>query len=384
MSMATHITPEVLRWARNTAGVHEDEVAEKLKLKSVSAQTIIQWETGEGSPTYAQLEKLAEIYRRPIAVFFFPSPPKELELKERFRSLPETYTEKIPTKIRFLIRDGLFRQISLYELLGENNPAERKIFKDINVDAHTSAEDLASRVRTYIGVSLEEQMQCANSDNALRLWRNALEECGLWIFKDAFKHNDYCGFCLHDDQFPIIYLNNSMSKTRQSFTLFHELAHLLKGKGGVDMRTAPELTGHWQQEEVFCNAFAGAFLVPDYSFHEYAKEKPNDEKIKVLAEKYKVSREVILRKFYDNKLISKKEYEKKLKEWKKDFTHKTQSKGGDYYATQISYLGQKYLMTAFQQYYRQKINAWELADYLGDKVESLEEYESYVLKEVRR
>ena len=34
------------------------------------------WERGEASPTYIQLEDLAyEIYRRPIALFFFPNVP---------------------------------------------------------------------------------------------------------------------------------------------------------------------------------------------------------------------------------------------------------------------------------------------------------------------
>jgi Zn-dependent peptidase ImmA (M78 family) len=54
------------------------------------------------------------------------------------------------------------------------------------------------------------------------------------VFKDAFRVDDYSGFCLYDDEFPLIYVNNSTSKTRQIFTLFHELAHLISHTSGID------------------------------------------------------------------------------------------------------------------------------------------------------
>lgn len=364
-----------------------------MKLKRVTAETIQQWESGQGNLTYSQLEKLAKIYGRPVAVFFFPEPPEEPSLKGQFRSLPEAYVEKIPTRIRFLIRDGMVKQMNLYELLGETNPAKRKIVQGIVVRDRISAENLkaqarnlAAQARKYIGISLEEQTKCKNENEALKMWRNALEECGLWIFKDAFHDENYCGFCLHEDQFPIIYLNSSMAKSRQIFTLFHELAHLLRRKGGVDMRTTPQLQGDYEEEEVFCNAFAGAFLVPDESFWRYAKKKPEDHEIEKLAKRYKVSREVILRKFYDREFISKIKYEEELEkykwEWRASQLEKEQRKSGgpNYFVKIYTYLGQKYLEVAFRQYHQRKINDRELADYLGVKTKSLEKLESYVLK----
>ena len=387
MNVAAKVTPEVLCWARESAGIRLEEVAEQLELNRVTTETIQQGESGQGNLTYSQLEKLAKIYQRPVAVFFFPEPPKEPSLKGQFRSLPEAYVDKIPTKIRFLIRDGMVKQMNLYELLGETNPAKRKIVQEIVVQDRISAKNLkaqacnlAAQAREYIGISLEEQMKCKNNDNALKMWRNALEECGLWIFKNAFHDENYCGFCLHDKQFPIIYLNNSMAKSRQIFTLFHELAHLLRRKGGVDMRTTPQLVDDYEKEEVFCNAFTGAFLVPDESFWRYAKKKPEDHEIRKLASLYKVSREVILRRFCNNGLVTPKEYDSKIEEWKSYAGKKPLKSGGNPYATQCAYLGQKYIQVAFRQYHQQKISDWELADYLGSKTKSLEKLESYVLK----
>jgi len=42
----------------------------------------------------------------------------------------------------------------------------------------------------------------------------------VFVFKDAFRAEDYCGFSLFDPVFPLIYVNNSMPKSRQIFTLF--------------------------------------------------------------------------------------------------------------------------------------------------------------------
>ena len=78
MSERIPVNPEVLRWARKTSGFGIDDVVDKLKRKKVTAKTVASWEKGTSSPTYTQLEKLAyDIYKRPLALFFFPDPPEE-------------------------------------------------------------------------------------------------------------------------------------------------------------------------------------------------------------------------------------------------------------------------------------------------------------------
>ncbi len=67
------VTPSVVTWARKRAGYTLEDVVEKLKLKKIE-----QWEDvnePEALPSYPQLEKMADAFRVPIAVFFFPEPP---------------------------------------------------------------------------------------------------------------------------------------------------------------------------------------------------------------------------------------------------------------------------------------------------------------------
>ena len=69
------------------------------------ARELDTWERGEASPTYIQLEKLAyKIYKRPIALFFFPEVPEEEIIEQEFRTLPEDALLSIPPWMRYLLR----------------------------------------------------------------------------------------------------------------------------------------------------------------------------------------------------------------------------------------------------------------------------------------
>ena len=86
--------------------------------KEVTLDVFRGWETGAEQPTYPQLKKLAKLYKRPVAIFFFPEPPEEKSIKEDFRALPSFITENIPPNILYLVRKAKVRQIDLEELHG--------------------------------------------------------------------------------------------------------------------------------------------------------------------------------------------------------------------------------------------------------------------------
>ena len=67
------INPDILKWARERSGYTVEAIATFLKK---DASIVNDWELGERAPTYIQLEKLADKYKRPIAIFFFLNLPK--------------------------------------------------------------------------------------------------------------------------------------------------------------------------------------------------------------------------------------------------------------------------------------------------------------------
>ncbi len=369
------ITPSVLSWARKTIGYSEDQVVEHLNAKKVTLDVFKGWESGIAQPTYPQLQKLAKLYKRPVAIFFFPEPPEEKPIEEDFRALPPFITENIPPNIIYLVRKAKARQIDLEELHGGITDKAR--IATLRKKQQETAKKLAERIRNEIDISTKDQTKWKDFDSAFKNWRSAIENLGVWVFKEPFKNDDYCGFCVDDEKFPVIYVNNSQVPQRQIFTLFHELGHLLTGKAGVDFRSVPVFEDVYQEEEeIFCNSFAGSFLVPESELNHY-KSRPDDELVKLLAQEYKVSFDVILRGFLDRGIIDNKTYSHMIKEQTEKF-HRAQLKeigeneqSGNYYFNQRIYLGNKYIELALQKYHRQHISKQQLADYLDIKVRSV-------------
>lgn len=370
------ITPEVVTWARKRLGYSLDALAVKRK----DFNKVAEWESGNSRPTYRQLEKLAKELWLPVAVFFFPEPPETPKIEETFRTLGSEQFGEIPPSIRKLLYKARAFQVGLSELSDARNPAHNHIIRDLKLDVVEELSIAARRVRDYIGVTLENQFNWNDDDEALKTWRSALFNVGVTVFKDAFKTDDYSGFSLYDYEFPIIYVNNSNAKARQIFTLFHELAHLLFHTSGVDNDSAFRyvLPKEYSRIEMRCNAFAGAFLVPDDAFDRILRQGAEPEsEAQRLSRKFCVSREVILRRIRDRQLISQQEYRETIAAWRHEARPKSTS-GGNYYRTQIAYLGEEYIELAFRRLEENHIDEEELADYLAVAPKSLDKLEDLV------
>lgn len=372
MADAMPITPEVVAWARERAGYSVDAA-------SVDFRKIAEWEAGEASPSYPQLERMAEKFKVPVAVFFFPAPPDLPPIEETFRTLGPDEIAEIPPRIRLLLRKARTFQMGLEELHGGRNPTERLITRDLAFRPTDQIEEIAAEVRAYLGVTMEQQFAWGDVETALEEWRKVLLSVGVYVFKDQFREPDYSGFCLYDDDFPIIYVNNTTAKTRQIFTLFHELAHLLFHTSGVDRAGdgfVNELAGDDRRIEVICNRMAACLLVPEETFDAtFAGQAPTEATASELAQLFSVSREFIFRKFLDRDLITHAEYDQAARRWAEQGQR---GAGGNHYNTKIAYLGTEYINLAFQRFYQNRIDYNQLADILDTKPKNLTRLEEYV------
>ncbi len=280
-------------------------------------------------------------------------------------------------------------RINLLELNNNHNPAENFLLDGLKV-GNKSIDAVANKLRNYLGIDLETQRQFRKHDTAFKKWRHALEKHGIFVFKDAFKDDGFSGFCLYDKVFPIIWVNNSMSHSRQIFTLFHELAHLLFNRSDIEMSSSDEdyldsLSPADKRIEIFCNAFAGKFLVPDDAFSKYLNREVSDYNLNNIAKRFVVSREVILRKFLDSNKITSAFYSRKVSQWKDEYESQQRSRpsrsGGNTNYTKRVYLGENYMEMVFSQYYKNNISTEQLADYLGVKVSRIPRMESLIFEE---
>lgn len=362
------ITPAVVRWARERAGYSMGDASRVFK-------KIAAWEAGEALPTYAQVEQMAERFKIPVAVFFFPNPPEVPPLENSFRTLTARDFAAIPRTVRFFLRRGQAMQLNLAELNDGKNPAGRVISRDLKFSTNMSLDEIAVEVRAYLGVSISEQTSWKGVDEALEKWREVFAiKAGVYVFKDAFHAPNYFGFCLYDDEFPIVYVNNSSSRSRQIFTLFHELGHLLFHTSGIDIlddQFINHLGNSEQKIEIICNGLAARVLVPDDVLDKMlGAVNIGRQAASQLADHFHVSREVIYRKFLDRDLIDAGEYAAAAKDWASQMKPKEKD-SGNYYNSHRAYLGQRYIDLAFTRYYQQRFDRGQLAEYLNLKPKNL-------------
>ena len=385
--MAEHvngINPDILKWARERSGYTVEAIAALLK-KDVSI--VNDWESGERALTYVQLEKLADKYKRPLAIFFFPEPPEEPNIVENL-ALRSSDNEQLEPRIHILLRQASGRQLSLMELNFGTNPAEMKIFRDIQARPTDSAKELAQQARAYLNISVTTQAKWKNSTEALENWRDGIEEAGIFVFKEAFQDDSIDGFCLVHDEFPVIYLNHSRQPVRQIFSLFHELAHLLLGENDI---TSGISRGDGEVE-VFCNKFAAEFLVPSDDLENRLNfSVDDDETIEELANYYKVSRPVILLNLVNKGIFTPENYWEKINQWTEEHEHRMESrtgstslKGGCYYNTRAVYLGYRFMELAFGKYRQGQCSIEQLAEHLDVKVKYLPQLEDCLLRRALR
>lgn len=369
----------MITWARERNGLSTQDVANTLR---VPEATVLAWERDEIGIAYTKLEALCDrLLKIPLAVLFMPEPPPIDDPVGNFRRLPEYERTRFSSDTLLKIRLAQTYQESVLQLLSVDDAPQ--IHQDISPEG-ISVRELASRVRDYLGVDLDTQFGFTSTRAAFKYWRHALEEAGVFTFKDSFSDEFISGFCLLDETRPIIMINNSNSFTRQIFTLFHELGHILfnvHGVSDIDERYLDYFGDEDKTIERDCNKFAAELLVPidriQQDFHIYFER--GDQGIADLARRYSVSREVILRRLLDRGIISDDEYSEKSNEWNTDFRRRARdASGGDWYLTKLSYLGEGFSRLALDRYRSGRVNIASLADHLNVRAIKIPRFTTYL------
>jgi len=377
-SFNVSVEPAVLIWARESIGMSIDEVAKRIK--EVTIKAVKEWEKKDGivKPTFAQIEKLSKIYKRPLSAFLLPAPPKEPPFPKDFRKRPSAEKQSLNPKTYLAIRKARRFQYSAIELIKELGEESKKL--SIKANISDNPEMLAEKVRIQFGIKEFPRSTSFTKEAALEEWIKILENNGILVFQISItKNKEIGGFSLIDEDVPVIVLRRSDETLAKIFTLFHELAHLLLREGGICDLEESDMT-----HEKFCNRFAGAFLVPKDKLLNHPVVKANTGKkewpesfLKDIAWDFKVSQEVILRRLWILDLTTKEYYLKKHKEWKSKYKEpfgrkdkKTEIK------ICIQERGEKYTSMVFDAYERKMIDEMRAADYLGvtsDKISKVKE-----------
>ena len=252
-----NINKTILRQCREQMGYCLSDAKKWVK-------TIEAMEHGKRQPTWNQLDKLSKRYQVPRWVFCAPALPPQYQFEKSnpaFRQFADSEAAAFKEpKVRYLTaKVGQLRSLML-ELQEDNNQPALP-FEPPTCSPGVSAAIAAQHTRAWLGVA----------DNVdFVQWRAALEDKGVFVFTTG-KYQSWSkiepdglrGLAIYHEELPIIIINSSDVNRAQSFTLFHELGHLLKAESNVDdWGEAPQ----HRVEERWCDEFAGNVLMPPGPF----------------------------------------------------------------------------------------------------------------------
>ena len=385
-----NINPSILRWARERKHYSPYKAAKKFPSNLVTGDVLTDWEEGVKFPTYPQLEKLADLYKVPIAVFFFPKPPAIEDAAVSLRSVPGFNLDLISHETLNVIHQVQATQMALKEFNDGVNPVSSPIHKMLKLGSHSiEIEILAKQIRgeNFLNITLEKQLSWNNYMQALWAWRDAIEANGIFVFRWPFKSESLSGFCLYDEEFPVICLDSQEPKSRQIFTLLHEFAHLLHGENSVTLgEDGLEVTEeNIRESERYFDNIAGSVLVPTDDLRRKLSTGAIDTEDFYIqqAKHYKVSPLMILVRSRLTNLISYDVFMNAKESFKTQRDYErgdgTNEGGGDYYLNHLSYWGKGFLQNILHKHQQKKISEYEMSQILNMKIKNIEKLEGYLI-----
>ncbi len=261
------VNPDILRWARETAGLTPEKAVKKLQISQTRGASAVErlaaLEAGEDLPTRPMLVRMAKHYHRPLLTFYLPAPPRRGDRGQDFRTLPEGHSLAHEALLDALIRDVRARQGMIRAVLEDEEEAAPLSFVG-SMSMSDGVPALLSSIRDTLQVSLRDFRTQPSPLEAFALLRRGPEEAGVFVLlignlgshHTAIDTETFRGFALADEVAPIVVINDQDSKAAWSFTLLHELTHLWLGQTGVSGARAERTI------ERFCSDVAGEFLLP--------------------------------------------------------------------------------------------------------------------------
>jgi len=370
-SIPALINPDVLVWARQLLRYDIDNASCKI---GIEPDVLNEWEAGTSNPSIPQLRKIGRTYNRPIAHFYLPFPPPSKMPKVRdHRLLPEGGVGYYTPELMKEFLNASSRRDIMIEMF-QNVEETPKAF-DRKMSIKLSIDKFANTIRTMLGITFEEQVSIKGNRIAFNFWREKIEALDILVFQvSTVPIYEMRGFSLYYKILPVIGLNRKDSYTARSFSLMHELTHILLHETGV----CDVFNNDNDSIEVFCNRVAAETLVPNQyltededvmfaSFNSF-----NDSQIQRLANRYCVSKEVIVRRFLSLNLIDETFYLQKRKQYSDEYKEISNSKRQSGFVppavNALSLSGKPFTNMVLNNLNKNKITSSDASAYLGVKV----------------
>jgi Zn-dependent peptidase ImmA (M78 family) len=370
------VKPELLVWARESANLEPIAAARKIK---VPDDRVGQWESGEVSPSVTELRRAAAVYRRVLAVFFLPEPPRDFETLRDFRRMPLGHSRPWSVSLHAEYRRAHAQREVLIELAeADEVEIDPRWHLGAVPDDDNSLADIARR-RLVNASPLELPRASSTEYEHLHFWITALEEAGVLVMSSEggrVTTSEMRAFSLHFEELPVIVLNGADAARGRLFSLLHEYAHLLVRTAGIcDTSTDSMFLSEDRRLEARCNAIAASILMPQalvlessiVTSHVIGQDWTIPELIEG-ARPYGVSVESFFLRLVSLGRLTQAQYHAFRQTNDREHGHGAKSSGGNFYYTKARDLGKGYVRTVTDAYRRSLIDSHSAATYLDVKV----------------
>ena len=333
------VNPELLRWARERAGIAQEDLAVKFK-------KLPEWESGEIQPTLKQLEAFARAVHVPFGYLFLREPPDERLPIADFRTVADTAKAKASPDLIDTLYAMQRRQAWLREHLVENEAEPLDFAASARLADDPGA--VGREMRRTLGLDEGWAAGVRSWQDAVNELRRLSERLGVMAVINGVVGNnshrrlsvsEFRGFALTDHYAPLIFVNGADAKSAQMFTLAHELAHIWLGEGGLS--GFENLLPGGTNVEDWCNRAAAEFLVPSHELRErWIRVRREQHPFEALGRSFKVSPVVAARRAMDLKLVERSAFFEFYERYiNREHRGGTTPSGGDFYNNQNARVG---------------------------------------------
>jgi Zn-dependent peptidase ImmA (M78 family) len=362
------VNHKLLVWARESIALSKNQASERT---GISSNRITQLEDGDKKPTLDELKELAKAYKRTIATLLLSEPPKEKPLPKDRRTVNSNQIGKFHEKTIVAVRKARALAQSYIELRQELGIQIPKF--SISASLKNNPKEVAKKVSEILHIS--EVREISNINIALEAYIEKVESLGIAVFQLSLTQDNLRGLSIVDDVIPIIGIKRGQEPAHsKTFTLFHELGHIILNQGGLcdlSFNTDVEI-------EKWCNSFSAGMLIPNEELLQVEivnNQKVNGNKIwnkmdlVKLGSIFHVGPLAILRSLLENKLTTAAFYKEKHLAWNKpQFGRAKEPKGRELHKESMQERGRTYVSLAFSAFDQNRIDLKDLSDFLGLKI----------------
>ncbi len=380
------INPSRLEWCLNAVQIDIEYLSVELK---IAQKTLEQAMESKEVFSVNQLEKIANYFKRNLLFFLESEEPQEDKIySPQFRTINNQKPIHSPKLRGFVEQVEKQRQVYLGLLEDLDETINNDWYPD-DLNLNEDIKDISANIRRWLELAVSDDFGAI---------RDAVEQKGIMVIVSngyngkwqIDKKNPVRGFSLYYEILPIIVIKKQASLGAQTFTLMHELAHLLLHReSAIDN---DEDFYNYQGKEKEANEFAGNLLIPDGFLNKIDIEqvlKLQVQEYDSFFEKYRklwsVSNRAILIRLLINEKISQEHYQSYVNYQEEQLRREAgQVSSGPIPRTYrhrepMNIFGKPFVYTVFDSLHNKKITLAKASTYLDNlKISDVRQLEQYV------